>query len=275
MLLKELKLRLDEKFIKPKYSDDWRGYPKYFEKYLTNEFKEKHMGLMFDFSKEIKKVVTCTFPSKESISKIKGEDILIVSHHAANWDIRNAPEVFEYLDESIVLDIKKRRISLYVLHVPLDEDHEFGTSVCLSEVLGLKKIKAFYNYHGALAGLLNEEEDLNIVKDRCEKLVGHRIGFYNYGADKGKVSVIGGGGFSSDVLKEMVDLKSNILVTGITILNKRNNALHEFCLENNINVIGLTHYSSEKFAMIKLLKYFEKLELNAEFIEETPVLEDI
>ena len=275
MRLEELKLQLDEKFIKPKYSDDWRGYPKYFEKYLTNEFKEKHMGLMFDFSKEIKKVVTCTFPSKESISKIKGEDILVVSHHAANWDIRNAPEVFEYLDESIVLDMKKRRISLYVLHVPLDEDHEFGTSVCLSEVLGLKKIKAFYNYHGALAGLLNEEYDLNSLLKKCEDLVKHNVGFYNYGENKGKVSVVGGGGLDKRVLDEMVSLNSNILVTGITILNKRNNELHEFCLANKINLIGLTHYSSEKFAMIKLLKYFEKLGLNSEFIEETPVLEDI
>ena len=51
--------------------------------------------------------------------------------------------------------------------------------------------------------------------------------------------------------------------------------MHEFEKENKINIIGGTHYSTEKFACIALSEYFEKIGLTCEFIEDHPILEDI
>ncbi|MFT4261629.1 MAG: Nif3-like dinuclear metal center hexameric protein [Candidatus Woesearchaeota archaeon] len=274
MELKKLVDILENDFIKPNYTDVWDYFTQEVEENLTDNFKKRKMGLMFEFSDKVDKVYTSTFPSKEALSKIEGENIFWFSHHAANWDIRKE-NVFEYLDKDSLDLMKKRKISLYVLHVPLDDDHKYGTSVCLGEELGLKKSGAFFNYGGALAATLNDEHKVYELANKCEELVGHDIGFYKYGDGKGKVSVVGGGGFNKRVFDEMLELGSNTLITGITVLNKHNNDLHEFCMNNKINVIGLTHYSSEKFACIKMVDYFKDLGLNAEFISETPVLEDV
>jgi len=50
---------------------------------------------------------------------------------------------------------------------------------------------------------------------------------------------------------------------------------HKIAEENGINVLGGTHYSTEKFACIAMVDYFKKLNLPSEFIEDEPVLEDM
>ena len=55
----------------------------------------------------------------------------------------------------------------------------------------------------------------------------------------------------------------------------RSAATHELEKNSRINVIGGTHYSSEKFACIEMCKYFNKLGLEAEFIEDEPCFEDM
>ena len=45
--------------------------------------------------------------------------------------------------------------------------------------------------------------------------------------------------------------------------------------EHNINIIGATHYSTEKFACIEMCKYFERLGLPCKYIDDIPVLEDL
>ena len=99
-----------------------------------------------------------------------------------------------------------------------------------------------------------------------------------YGSDKikdQKVALIAGGGNEIEIIQEIIDLGINTYVTGITALNEYSKEVHEFEKENGINIIGGTHYSTEKFACIALCKYFKKLGLNCEFLEDFPVLEDL
>ena len=266
---------LDKDFIKDHYFDEWSNRPDHIEAALTKNFMKHQMGLMFDFSEKIQQVYTSTFASKQALKQIQGEDVLWFSHHAANWDIRKAPNVFTYLDEESLQEMRRRRISLYILHVPLDEDHMYGTSVCLGDELKLTKTDAFFNYRGALAATLNESEDLDELIQRCKDVTGHDIGVYRNGVTRGRVTVVGGGGFDKEVLTGMKEQDSNILVTGITANNKRNQELHAYCQEHQIAVIGLSHYSSEKFACMKMVEYFQGLGLPAAFLAETPVLEDM
>ena len=42
-----------------------------------------------------------------------------------------------------------------------------------------------------------------------------------------------------------------------------------------LNLIGGTHYSSEKFACMAVCEYFSKLGLQAEFVEDIPCFEDL
>ena len=72
-------------------------------------------------------------------------------------------------------------------------------------------------------------------------------------------------------------VKNNIktLITGVTLKNNYSIAIHDLEEKNQINIIGGTHYSSEKFACIAMCKYFSKVCLPAEFIEDDPCYEDM
>ncbi len=72
-----------------------------------------------------------------------------------------------------------------------------------------------------------------------------------------------------------MDLGINTYVTGVTVLNEFSKNVHDFEKEKKINVIGGTHYSTEKFACIAICKYFGHKGLGCKFIEDDPVLEDI
>lgn len=50
---------------------------------------------------------------------------------------------------------------------------------------------------------------------------------------------------------------------------------HAYEETNEINVLGGTPYSTEKFACQKICKYFEKLGLPSEFIPDEPIFEDM
>ncbi|KKM87808.1 hypothetical protein LCGC14_1265220, partial [marine sediment metagenome] len=76
-------------------------------------------------------------------------------------------------------------------------------------------------------------------------------------------------------IEEIIELGINTYVTGITAHNEFSKDVHEFEEKHKINLIGGTHYSTEKFACIKMCKYFEHFSLNCQFLEDIPVLEDL
>ena len=65
----------------------------------------------------------------------------------------------------------------------------------------------------------------------------------------------------------------NVFVSGITVKNDYSKAAHEFAQAHKINILGGTHYSTEKFACIAMMDYFKKLGLPAKFIADEPVVE--
>ena len=101
---------------------------------------------------------------------------------------------------------------------------------------------------------------------------------YQYGNEniKGeRIAVCPGGGNDPFVINEMLRNDIRILITGVTIVNDYSKEAHKLEQENRINVLGGTHYSTEKFAVIKMCRYFENLGLPSEFIEDKPCLHDL
>ena len=283
MRSKELYDRLEKDFIKIGLSDDWSQYMKSIYDFISDNFKKRSMGLVCDNSENINKVYTAVFPSDKVMKFILGKmekQILLFVHHPSIWDIRKAPEVFQQMNKSLLENFKERRISIYNLHVPLDNYGKYSTSFTLSKVLGIKVEKPFAPYFGALCGIFGKTNFSNVqeLKKRLEDTICHKASLYNYGTEKiknEKVAIIAGGGNSIDNLEEIVEEKINTFVSGITVLNNHSQKAHEYAKENKINILGGTHYSTEKFACIAMCKYFEKIGLPSEFIEDTPVLEDI
>jgi putative NIF3 family GTP cyclohydrolase 1 type 2 len=77
------------------------------------------------------------------------------------------------------------------------------------------------------------------------------------------------------VLQEIADNHINVLVTGLTKLNDYSKQAHDFAKKNKINILGGTHYSTEKFACIAMVDYFKKLGLKAEFLDGKPGMADL
>lgn len=280
MKAKKLYKILDKDFELDLCRDDWARMD--FNEFISDNFKKRYMGLLVDNTKEINSVYTAVFPSDLVLNKIieeNKENILLVTHHPMVWDIRK-PNAFQDINKNILMRLKDWKISIYTMHVPLDKNGGYSTTTNLAKALEIIFEGEFYEYHGVLVGIYGKT-NLHTPEELAEKLsskIGHNTKLWKYGSDEiqdQKVALIAGGGNEIDIIQEVIDLGINTYVTGLSVINEYSQKTHEFEKENGINLIGGTHYSTEKFACIALCKYFEKLGLDCEFIEDQPVLEDI
>lgn len=251
--------------------------------FITNNFKKYSIGLVCDNAKEIKKVYTAVFPSERVMKFVldKNEnDVMLFVHHPLIWDIRKSPNVFSLMNERLLEEFRRKRISIYNLHAPLDNFGEYSTSVKLAETIGIKPEKPFAPYFGGLCGVFGKvkEKTVQELKINLEKAIGHKSRLYDYGTKEIKnntAAIVAGGGNNLNILEEIVKENINTFVTGVSVLNDYSQEAHKFAKNNKINILGGTHYSTEKFACIKMCKYFNKIGLQSEFIEDEPILEDL
>jgi putative NIF3 family GTP cyclohydrolase 1 type 2 len=274
--------QLEKDFITPALSDDWARYMNPVSDFLTDNFKKRSMGLVCANSNRITKVYAAVFPSLEVMQSVldRGEqNVLLFVHHPEVWDIRKT-ETFLQMDARLLQQFRESGISIYNLHVPLDNYGQYSTGVSLAKSLGIKSRKPFAHYYGALAGVLGTTSFSSVsdISRRFSRIVGHYTSLYRYGSDEilnGKVAIAAGGGNNIEVLKEVVSEDINTFLTGVSLLNDHSRASHEYARANKINILGGTHYSTEKFACIAMCDYFKKLGLPCEFIEDIPVMEDM
>ena len=152
----ELYDRLERDFILEGLSDDWAPYIAGTEDYLSANFTERSMGLVCDFAQEINAVYSAVFPSEKVMRAIleKGiTDAMLFVHHPAAWDISREIALYP-MDTALLDQFKERRISIYNLHVPLDNYGEYGTSKTLADALGIEIETPFAMYFGALCGVI-------------------------------------------------------------------------------------------------------------------------
>lgn len=274
---------LEKDFINPGLTDDWSSHMGEVQEFLTENFKQRSMGLVCDFNKEITRVYTAVFPSDKVLQKILdsgAKNALLFVHHPSIWDIRKAPQVFQQMNKDLLRQFKERGISIYNLHVPLDNFGEYSTSKTLADALGITNLKPCSPYEGGLAGVIGETKCKTIreLQDVFEKAVGHKINVRHYGDEKignGKVVVVAGGGNEVGYLQEAFNDGVKIVVTGISSRNPHSEKNHAYEEKHGINVLGGTHYSTETFACIAMCNYFKKLGLSSEFIKDVPVMEDM
>jgi putative NIF3 family GTP cyclohydrolase 1 type 2 len=282
MLAKDLYEQLDRDFIKPGLTDEWYKYMTELEPFICENFKNRDMGLVCGFTKIINKVYTAVFPSERVLRKVinNSENSMIFVHHASIWDLKKASNGFYNMDGSLIEMLKKKNISIYCLHTPLDNYGEYSTSKTLADALEIDIIKPFASYEGGLCGIIGKTKSktVNELKNSFSKIVGHETKVYQYGDSEilnNLVGICAGGGNDSSVVEELIENNIKALITGISVKNDFSASVHEFEEKNRINIFGGTHYSTEKFACIAMCKYFLKLNITAEFIEDEPCFEDM
>jgi putative NIF3 family GTP cyclohydrolase 1 type 2 len=282
MIAKDLYNNLDNDFIKPGLSDDWFKYMPELEQYFCDNFKNTNMGLVCDFTKTVNNVFTAVFPSENVLHKLINnyEKAMLFVHHASIWNLNKSPVGFYNMDASLLEMLKEKCISIYCIHVPLDNFSEYSTSKTLADALDIEIIKPFIDYRGGLCGIIGKTKyrTVNELQKKYSEAVGHETKLYQYGdkeIQNNTVALCAGGGNDIFVVNELIENNIKTLITGVSLKNDFSAATHDFEQKNQINVIGGTHYSSEKFACIAMCKYFSKLGLHAEFIEDEPCFEDM
>lgn len=282
MNAQKLYQKLDQGFELDKLTDDWKEMD--LNEYITENFKKRYMGLVADNSKEISKVYTAVFPDEKILGKIleSGEkDILLFTHHAMIWDISSVP-VYKSINREYLKKFKENRISIYSIHVPLDKNGPYSTSICLAKALDVIPTGEFAEYFGAMAGVTGKTkfQKREELAEKAASVMGHKIKLWSYGSQgikDAKVAVGAGGNFPEEIT-ELAKLGINTLITGVTRPVKSyapSMETHRLAKENKINIIGATHYSTEKFACMAMVEYFKKLGLAAEFIAGEPDLNDL
>jgi putative NIF3 family GTP cyclohydrolase 1 type 2 len=254
--------------------------------YITESFKKTRMGLVLDNTKSIDKVYTAVFPSEEVIRRLLDadeRDILLFTHHPMIWDPSIEGRPFKHIPYELLGELKEKRISYYAIHVPLDRNGPYSTTVSLAKAVGVERDRDFFNYFGALVGVMGRtaKSSLSEFAEGVKNTVGHRVKVWRYGSEEIKdsqVAVVAGGGCEPEIAGEIAEAGLNTYLTGITRMMESYEPsvlFHDVCKENAINVIGATHYSTEKFACIALVDYFTNLDLKCEFLPDKPSFIDL
>jgi putative NIF3 family GTP cyclohydrolase 1 type 2 len=273
--------KLEKDFITSKLSDEWKNMEE-IASFISNNFKERQMGLVCDFANKITKVYTAVFPSDKVMQEIINngvENAMLFVHHPMIWDITDK-KVFLNMNKKLLQKFKDKKVSIYNLHVPLDNFGKYSTASTLAEAVNINIKKPFYEYHGGLAGIFGTTKlkTINELSEKLKNAVKHKVGLYKYGNHEIKdsqVAIVTGGGNDITVLKEIQKNNINTFITGVTVKNEISKTVHNFAKKHKINILGGTHYSTEKFACVKMVKFFEKIGIKSEFIEDMPMLEDL
>lgn len=280
----ELYEKLNSDFITRGITDiNWTNRMPNLDEYLFPAFKQNGgMGLMCDFTDEVQKVYTSVFLSEKVLTRILDDNTsnaMLFSHHPTNWDIEEHNGNYA-ADERLIVKLRERNISVYVLHHPLDNYSKYSTCKTLADALNITIERPAFNYFGAMCGIIGWAncDTVSELHKQYTQAVGHKTSLYLYGdealADE-RVAVCPGGGNIREVVDEMLASNIRTLITGVTIVNEYSHRVHEFEKENKINLLGGTHYSSEKYAPMSMCNYFNALGLPSEFIEDEPKLFDL
>ena len=251
------------------------------KKFINSDFKAHKTGLLNLNSTKIQKVYTVVFITDNVINKIKNEkNCLILTHHHFDYyeDERGLqpirPEIFEIL--------KKTENSIYVAHAPLDTHKVYGTSVSLAELCNIKIEKLFFDYFGAptaLIGHIKKTNFLQFAKTVRYSIKRPQLTLHKHIDNVEKIAVVAGGGDMPEILQQVYDFGCDTLLTGtvkhlwaVPFIQEANKKFHELNHTLKRNLIGGTHYATERPAMIKILELFRKYGIDCEYCEDEELL---
>ena len=279
--------QLEADFVKPGIVEDWFDHMSDMPDmtaYICDNYKRRSMGLLCDFAEEIGRVYTAVFPSDAVLSRILEDnvsDAMLFVHHPLVWDLNRDPnQAFYPINAALLEQLKARRISVFNFHYPLDNYSKYATSKTLAEALDIQIEGTFAEMSGAVCGVIGRTdwEDVYALDKKYARVVGHKTKLYPYGdaaIRNGRVGVCAGGGNDADTVEDLMEKGVNVLISGLSVKNDYSREAHRLEKEHRINLLGGTHYSSEKFACIAICAYFRDLGLEAEFIPDVPCFADL
>ncbi len=241
------------------------------------------IGLQYHNTDVIRKVYTATFASHEVLDALEArgaKECMLFTHHP----VPQKKDLFRPnppIPESIVERLRQNRITLFTYHIPLDRNSEWSPGTNFAKRLGLRPFGEFFEQNKVRMGLLCDSDfaTLEELAAAVENMVGHPIRVYPYGGETvagGRAAVMCGGADQPGIYRELREKGINAFITGIANpMIGWVNANHEAAKAAGVSIIGAGHYSTEKYAPMEMVRFFESLGLEAEFIPETQIMEEM
>src|SRR3989338_9203910 len=240
-------------------------------------------------SNEVNKIYTAFAPSRYVLEEIRSRgivNVLLIVKHAFDWDGRRNGQGFLHFTEREYQLMESTGISIYSLHTPLDKnrnDKVVSTAYAFAKVIKLKVEREFAveseQNPELLLGLIGKMPDgkLTVLVKRLNSLLDYSVKVMKVNEEVGKCAVVTGGGFVPRIIEEAKERGVNTYITEVITPNAS-----EYCKKNykstlsaankiGINIIGCSHYLTEKWAMLFSIPYFAQL-CKSEFIEDKEAL---
>jgi putative NIF3 family GTP cyclohydrolase 1 type 2 len=104
------------------------------------------------------------------------------------------------------------------------------------------------------------------------------VDLFDNGGEVGLTAVVAGGGDQTNILQGAIAAGCTTYITGTVvhkwdrdIVQKGNQDFHKLARENKVNLIGGTHYNTEKWAVLDVARFLNQNGIPARFVED-PVL---
>lgn len=291
MELSKVTEELDEEFDIENTREDWSFmFDEMFVEKSVDSFRKpkRNVGLMIKSSNDVNKIYTAFSPSRYVLEAIRMKGIvncLLVVKHPFDWDGRRNGKGFIHFRDIDYTLMEGMGISIYSLHTPMDKnrnDKVVSSAYAFAKILKLKVEDEFYSDKEnpritiGLIGRVNEGKIDALVK-RLNDVLNYRVKVKKVSEEVGAVAVVTGRGFVPEIMQEAKNAGANTFVTGVISPNsseydKKNYAktLSE-ANKTEMNVIGCSHYLTEKWTMEFSVPYFSEV-CKAEFIEDKEAL---
>lgn len=288
MELKTLVAKLNQEFDIVHIKDEWQWL--FDDLFIEKSFKSfrkpmHHTGLVIKNSDEVNRIYTAFAPSTYVLEQIKKRGVkgsLLVVKHPFDWDGRKIGQGFIPISQRDYDLMEEMGVSLYSLHTPIDKnrnDKVVSTAYGFAKIIGLKVEEEFApegeRNPKLLLGLIGKVKDKSFdeLVRRLNSTLHYKVKTKKTSDDVGRVAVVTGGGFVQELMQEAKDKGCKTYITGIITPNSSEYSKTNFpptlvAVEKvGINVIGASHYLTEKWAMEFSVPYFNQF-CRTEFIED-------
>lgn len=252
--------------------------------FINPNFLDKKTALFTNNSEIINKVYTTVFITDEIVNKIsKEKNCLIITHH--HFDYYEDERGILAIRPEMLQKMQENRNSIYVAHAPLDTHQKYGTSISLANLCNISVEKLFFDYFGAPTALIGKIERTvfeNFASFVQEKLERPSLTKVKHKKFVEKIAVIGGGGDEPDILQTAYNEGCDTILTGTIehrwaapFIQEANKKFHFLNDNLKLNLIGGTHFGTERPAMIDLIELIKSYNIDCEYCEDFNLLNAI
>ncbi|UEA70399.1 Nif3-like dinuclear metal center hexameric protein [Finegoldia magna] len=262
-------MNLRKCWIKLKLKD----FIKWFEKLVPLELQEDfdNCGLQFgNLEREINKILISLDLDDNCLNKAIRENYdLIITHHPVIFHpLKSIIETENSVNTRLIKAIKND-ICIYSSHTNLDRV-EFGVSDALANKVGLKNTKNLKEYdnntgYGKYSDIdeIFAEDFIQLVKQNLK--LDNVIVYGNIECNVNRIAVLGGSG--GHFIKDCVEKNCDVFISSEFKHDQQIDAI-----DNNLILIDIGHYESEKFILEPLKKCiqttFSDIKIDVNYLEK-------